>query len=235
MARLILMFKEQVIKEFPFLKDSMTIGRKPDNDITIDNLAISGHHARIDKTGSAFVLNDLQSTNGTFVNNKKIASHSLNHGDNIQIGKHLVLFLASEKEKPSEIDMDKTMVLDPVKQRELLAKQASGAPETQKQEKVGIITFIDGSDLGEIQLTKKLTRIGKSDNSEVKLSGLFMGATAATISKRPSGYTITYTGSLTKLRVNGQLIKDSARLKDFDTIEIGSYKFQFYQKELKKS
>jgi len=86
-----------------------------------------------------------------------------------------------------------------------------------------------------VELTKKLTRIGKAENAEVRLSGLFMGATAATISKRPSGYTISYTGGMTKLKVNGQVVKESIPLKDFDTVEIGSYKFQFYQKEVKPS
>ena len=60
MAKVILMFKDKVIKEFPFVKESMGIGRKPDNDIIIDNLAVSGHHARIDKTKDAFVLTDMQ-------------------------------------------------------------------------------------------------------------------------------------------------------------------------------
>ena len=97
MARLILTFNKQVIKEFPFEKDGMTIGRKPENDIQIDNLAVSSFHARIDKTGSDFILTDLQSTNGTFIKDKKIVSHKLKHGDNIVIGKHVLLFLASEK------------------------------------------------------------------------------------------------------------------------------------------
>ena len=97
MAKLVLMFNEQVIREFPFVKESMSIGRKPENDIHIDNLGVSGNHAKIDKTGFAYTLTDLQSTNGTFVNEKKIVSHSLKHGDSITIGKHVVLFLASEK------------------------------------------------------------------------------------------------------------------------------------------
>jgi len=87
--------------------------------------------------------------------------------------------------------------------------------------------------LGEIELIKKLTRIGKAGTSEIRLSGMMMGATAATISKRPSGYTIAFTGGRTKLKVNGQVVQDSVPLKDFDTIEIGSHKFQFYQKEAK--
>ncbi|MBW1775926.1 MAG: FHA domain-containing protein, partial [Deltaproteobacteria bacterium] len=87
--------------------------------------------------------------------------------------------------------------------------------------------------LGEFELSKKLTKIGKTDTSEIRLSGLLMGATAATISRRPSGYTISFAGGMSKLKVNGDVVKDSVSLKDFDTIEIGSFKFQFYQKDVK--
>ena len=236
MAKLVLMFNKQVLKEYPFNKESMTIGRKQGNDICIDNLAVSGYHARIDKTDHQYILTDLQSTNGTFVNDKKISSHKLRHGDNIIIGKHVLLFVASEKErqeaeKAREPEFNKTMMLDTEKQRELLAKQETLVTPPKKPNKIGVLSFIDGSKLGEVELSKKLTRIGKSKNVEIKLSGLFMGATAATISRRPSGYTITYTGGLSKLKVNGEVVKGSVPLKDFDTIELGSYKFQFYQKE----
>jgi hypothetical protein len=83
MATLILMFNKQVIKEYPLLKDSVSIGRQHDNTVVIDNLAVSGYHARIDMAGSAYILTDLQSTNGTFVNDEKIVSQKLAHGDNI--------------------------------------------------------------------------------------------------------------------------------------------------------
>ena len=242
MARIILTFNKQVIKEFPFSKDSLTVGRKAENDIQIDNLAVSSHHARIDKTGPDFILTDLQSTNGTFIKDKKIVTHKLKHGDNIVVGKHVLLFLASDKGAPDEaedepMDMDKTMMLDTVKQRELLAKaKAGGGKPAVAEEKHGMLTFLEGvpeGQDGEIELAKKLTRIGKSENSEVRLSGLLMSATVATISRRPSGYTITFAGGMTKLKVNGEVVKESAPLKDFDTIEIGSYKCQFYQKGAK--
>ncbi|MFH1350945.1 MAG: FHA domain-containing protein [Pseudomonadota bacterium] len=237
MARFILTFNKQVIKEFPFSKESITIGRKPDNTIIIDNLAVSGYHARIDKAGSDFILTDLQSTNGTFVNRKKIVSQKLSHGDNIIIGKHIILFVASEGEKAEvkeeKLDLDKTMMLDTVQQKELLARDKVGAQAQKVPEKIGVVNFIDGSDLGEIELTKKLTKIGKTDTSEIRLSGMLMGSTAATISRRPSGYTISFIGGMAKLKVNGEVVKESVPLKDFDTIELGSYKFQFYEKEIK--
>jgi pSer/pThr/pTyr-binding forkhead associated (FHA) protein len=239
MAKLILTFNKQVIKEYPFTKDSITMGRQEENTIVIDNLAVSGYHAKIDKIGGEYILTDLQSTNGTFVNEQKIVSHKLSHGDNIVIGKHVILFVTTEKEKPDgggkdkKLPLDKTMLLDTAKQRELLAKQKVVSSTAKLPVKIGVVSFIDDSDLGEIELTKKLTKIGKAETSEIKLSGLLMGATAATISRRPSGYAVSFAGGMTRLKVNGKVIKDSVPLNDFDTIELGSYKFQFYQKEVK--
>lgn len=237
MARFILTFNKQVIKEFPFLEQGITIGRNPDNTIVIDNLAVSGYHARIDKAGPDLILTDLQSTNGVFVNKQKIVSHKLSHGDNIMIGKHVILFVAPEKAKEGvqekKMDMDKTMMLDTAMHRELLAKQREVAGVQKPVEKIGVINFISGSDLGEIDLNKKLMKIGKADTSDIKLSGMLMGATAATISRRPSGYTISFMGGMTKLKVNGEVIKESVSLKEFDTVELGSYKFQFYEKDVK--
>jgi len=234
MARLILVFNKKVIKDYSFVKENMTIGRDEGNDIVIDNLAVSGFHARIDKTGDSYILTDLQSTNGTFVNDKKIISHKLQHKDKIIIGKHIVFFALSQEEqaKLQEAELDRTMILDTAKQKELLAKQAEekGIDVAGKKEKIGVISFIQGSDQGEIQLRKKLTKIGKAETSEIRLSGFRMPHIAATISRRPNGYAITSTGG-TKIKVNNEVIKESYFLKDFDTIEIGSYKFQFYTEE----
>jgi len=240
MPRLVLTFNDQVIKEYPFLKESVTIGRNSDNAIVIDNLAVSGYHARIDKTGSDYILTDLQSTNGTFVKDKKVVTHRLSHGDDIAIGKHAILFVATEQKEDAEdetkqIDLDKTMMLDTAKQRELLSKQKIEVVPQKRPKKLGVLSFIDGSGLEDIELTKKLTKIGKADSSEIRLTGLFMAGTAATISRRPSGYTISYAGGVTKLRVNGEVIKDYVPLKDFDTIEVGSFKFQFYEREVNES
>jgi predicted component of type VI protein secretion system len=234
MARVILVFNKKVIAEYPFAKNSMTIGRSEGNDIVIDNLAVSSLHARIDKAEDAYILTDLQSTNGTFVNDKRIVSHRLQHKDKIIVGKHLLFFALSKEEqaKGKEAVLDETMILDTARQKDLLAKQAErkGMEVAAKKEKIGVINFIDGSSQGEIELSKKLTKIGKSETSEIPLDGFFMPPTAATISRRPNGYAITPTGK-TKVKVNNQVVKESHFLKDFDTIEIGSFKFQFYTQE----
>jgi hypothetical protein len=234
MARLILMFNKQVVKEYPLDKEGVTIGRNEDNTIMVDNLAVSGYHARIDLAGKDHILTDLQSTNGTFVNDKKVVSHKLSHGDNVIVGKHVILFVGTGREAEAKtdqqkVDMDKTMMLDTAKQKELLAKQQGALQAAKAAEKIGVVSFIEGADLGEIELRKKLTKIGKAETSEMRLPGLFMPATAATISRRPSGYVLTTMGA--KIKVNGQVIADNIALNEFDTIEIGKIKFQFFYKK----
>jgi pSer/pThr/pTyr-binding forkhead associated (FHA) protein len=234
MARLILMFNKQVVKEYPLDKEGVTIGRNEDNTIVVDNLAVSGYHARIDLAGKDHILTDLQSTNGTFVNDKKVVSHKLSHGDNVIVGKHVILFVGTGREAEAKtdqqkVDMDKTMMLDTAKQKELLAKQQGALQAAKAAEKIGVVSFIEGADLGEIELRKKLTKIGKAETSEIRLPGLFMPATAATISRRPSGYVLTTMGA--KIKVNGQAIADNIALNEFDTIEIGKTKFQFFYKK----
>ena len=235
MARLILMFNKQIVKEVPLLTGSITIGRHEDNGIVIDNLSVSTFHARIDKTGTHYLLTDLQSTNGTYVNDQRITSRKLANGDHILVGKHVLVFVAldqQESKDENEPTLNKTMILDTLKQRQLLARQKTPATPLRAAKKTGVVSFIDESGLGEIELTKKLIKIGKSETCEIRLSGLLMGTTAATISRRPTGYVITFTGGMTKLKVNGKTVRDSVQLNEFDTVELGSYKFQFYQKEL---
>lgn len=92
--RLVLRFDGQDVQEFVLDKQDVTIGRTANNDIAIDNLAISSHHATVYATASGAELVDMNSTNGTFVNDKKIERHHLQDGDIITIGKHQILFFS---------------------------------------------------------------------------------------------------------------------------------------------
>src|SRR5579859_6241192 len=94
MPKLLLKFNAAVIKEIPFDKDSLSVGRKSDNDIVVDNPAISGHHCRIMKEGASFFVEDLESTNGTYVNEKRVQKAPLRHNDVIGIAKHALVFVA---------------------------------------------------------------------------------------------------------------------------------------------
>lgn len=231
MPTLTLTFKDNVIAKYSIKPgQSLTIGRKESNDIAIENLAVSGHHAKVDSVGEGFLLTDLQSKNGSFVNKELVQSHWLKHEDQILIGKHTLVFTYDEdEEKPAEAagGMDQTMIMDTDKYRDMLAQAIPKAEAAAaEQEPVGVLSYLAGGE-GEIKLTKKLTKIGKSSTCDIVIGGLMMGATAATISKRPKGYSISYVGGMTKPKVNGETVKESVNLKEFDVIEIGSIKLQF--------
>ena len=231
MPTLTLTFKDNTIATYRIEEgQSVTIGRKASNNVPIENLAVSGHHAKIDSVGEGFLLTDLQSKNGSFVNKELVSSHWLKDGDNILIGKHTLIFTYDEGEtKPDEAaaSMDQTMVMDTDKYRDMLAQAIPKAEKAAAKEPVGMLSYLAGGE-GEIKLVKKLIKIGKSDTSDIVVKGLTMGATAATISKRPQGYSLSYVGGMAKPKVNGATVKESVTLKEFDEIEIGSVKLQFY-------
>jgi pSer/pThr/pTyr-binding forkhead associated (FHA) protein len=129
MPKLILQFEDRVLSESVIGPQGVKIGRLPNNQVVIDNPAVSGHHARVIRDGDKCILEDLQSTNGTFVNEKAVTRHELRSGDVILIGKHTILFDGRASEEPVEdTDADSvpelggTMVLDTAQQRLLLAK-----------------------------------------------------------------------------------------------------------------
>jgi pSer/pThr/pTyr-binding forkhead associated (FHA) protein len=114
MAKVILALKNRVLKEYSLQKTSIPIGRQWDNSIVLDDPNVSGYHAKMDRMGPDYILTDLQSTNGTLVNGKKIVSHKLTHGDNISIGEHSLLFIASGKtmvDAEEENPLGKTVIM----------------------------------------------------------------------------------------------------------------------------
>jgi pSer/pThr/pTyr-binding forkhead associated (FHA) protein len=229
MPTVTLKFKENVLGVFTLQPGkSLTIGRKQGNDILIENLAVSGHHAKIDAIGEGYLVTDLQSKNGSFVNRESIASHWLKHGDVITIGKHTLEFTYEAGEaRPAETPgaMDQTVVMDTDKYRDMMTKSLSATTPVAASPS-GVLSFLKGGE-GEIELTQKITKIGKNAASDIVVGGLMIGQTAATISKRPNGYSLAYVEGMTKPKVNGETVKDSVMLKEFDNIEIGSLKMQF--------
>src|SRR5271154_2164439 len=111
MARLILSLDGHVLAEYNMNKERYTIGRLPDNDIRIDNPAVSGHHSLIINILNDSFLEDLNSTNGTYVNGKLIKKHALQHGDVVTAGHHQLRFVAEDES--AQDDFEKTMVIQP--------------------------------------------------------------------------------------------------------------------------
>jgi pSer/pThr/pTyr-binding forkhead associated (FHA) protein len=130
MPILTLKFKNKSIGDYQLQKGvSLTIGRRKNNDVVIENLAVSGHHAKIDSVGDGFVLIDLKSKNGSFVNEQIINSHWLQQGDVINIGKHSLIFEYGEGEQIPDDDSDKiekTMVMETSQYRSMVERSQPG-------------------------------------------------------------------------------------------------------------
>ena len=246
MFKLVLKFQDAVLEEFTFDKTPVTIGRRYDNDVVIDNMAVSGHHAAIEEEDPNFyVLVDLESLNGTFLNDEKVSREKIFDGDVFIVGKHTLGFVdlrpATERPTREEAELKAkgsfrdTVILDTKAQQELLAKQAAakGEPDTpqparpKKVDFQGSLTVISGGTPQIIDMNKRLIRLGKGPECEVKCSGLLVGKTAALINKRPNGFFLAYAEGLKKPEVNGQVVATQVQLQDGDEIVIGSTRMTF--------
>ncbi len=235
MPILTLKFKDTAIGDYQLQKGlSLTIGRRKNNDVVIENLAVSGHHAKIDSVGDGFVLIDLQSKNGSFVNEQIIQTHWLKEGDVINIGKHSLAFNYSEGEQVPGDDSDKiekTMVMDTSQYRSMMKKSKPDLPKTitrgDNKGSFGRLAFLAGGS-GKIMLSEGITQIGTHPKSDIVIKGLWVGKTAVTISTRPGGFYLNYVGGIAKPKINDKTIKHSAILNDLDIIDIGSTKLQFH-------
>lgn len=233
MAKVLLKFKEAVVKEVPLNQDVITIGRKADNDIVIDNQAVSGYHARIKKEGRSFFIEDANSLNGTYLNGQKMSKGELHNGDIVLIGVHtLDIFLEKEREADTNgfalrgRSIDETVVIAAEDQKKILASQDKEKPEI-----LGGFIVIEGStEKRDYLLRERVTTIGKEDGAGIHLRGFFAPKVAALVNRRREGYFITPAGGRT-LKVNGQKVDHKYDLKDGDIVEAGGLKLQYYIKE----
>lgn len=235
MPTLTLLFMDKELGVYKIEKGKpITIGRHDDNDIVIENLGASSHHAKIDDIKGSFLFTDLESTNGSFINEERVVSRRLKKGDVITIAKHSLIFNYEEgEEEPEDLaaTMNKTMVMDTKEHRAMLEKKTVTQPaDAQEKKKVATLSFLTGQ-YGEKPLTKKMTKIGKGADADIVVKGLLIGDTVATISSRPNGYYLSYVGGMTKPKVNGSIVKQTVKLNEFDVIEIGPVKAEFYFKE----
>jgi len=217
--KIFLKFNEQVLKEIPLDKPRLTIGRKPDNDLVIDNPAVSGHHALIFSQEGAFFIEDLESTNGTFVNDAKIQKEKLKNSDLVAVGQHVLIYQDEIAAPPKEL----------LKAAQGTMKTAAVGGET--TEKVGRLTVVSGeTDRKEYELTGRLTVIGAEDTATVKLTGWFAPKNAAFISRRGSAYVISMPDGAKKITVNGLAVQGKKQLCDNDSIVIAGVHIQFFLK-----
>jgi pSer/pThr/pTyr-binding forkhead associated (FHA) protein len=230
MARLILNLDGHTLAEYNMTKERYTVGRLPDNDVRIDNPAVSGHHSLIINILNDSFIEDLNSTNGTYVNGKLIKKHALQHGDKITIGHHQIRFADQQAEEDEQDDFEKTMVINPRSQDEEALEQARRAVDEEAPANGSArngeilparLQVLTGEFSGrEVSLAKSLTTLGRPDGHVVA------------ITRRPNGYYIVRVSGKTSVdepQVNGHSLGVTAlQLQDSDVLELSGVKLGFF-------
>jgi pSer/pThr/pTyr-binding forkhead associated (FHA) protein len=225
MPKMIVSIDGVVIKEVQLTKDRTSLGRRPYNDIVIDNLAVSGEHAVLQLTGNEVYLEDLNSTNGTYVNGKAVKKQLLQNNDTVEIGKYKIKFI---NEAPG-VTFEKTMIMKAGMVPPVMPKPAApaGAAASQGAETAsaelggltGSIKVLSGAAAGrEVPLVKVVTTIGKP------------GVAVAAITKRPHGFVVAHVEGSNKPTINGAAIgAEPVTLKNGDLLELAGTQMQFVQ------
>jgi len=237
MTKLILTQNDQVIKEYPLNKECLTVGRRPENDIQIDNLAISGQHCQIINILNDSFIEDLNSTNGTIVNDRPIKKHALANGDVIKLGDHQLKYvneLASTAAASDEFA--KTMIIrtdamgmpmhEADAQVEESVEKISEAIAQAEPEPAPVVTevkkaklrILNGTNANrELELTKPMTTLGRP------------GVQVAAITRRDNGYSIVHVEGKEDQSpiINGKATgKGIHPLRDQDIIEVAGIKME---------
>ena len=230
MGKLVVSLDGVVIKDVQITKDKTTLGRRPYNDIVIDNLAVSGEHAVLQMAGNDVFIEDLNSTNGTYINGKAIKKQLLAHNDTVEIGKYKIKYLVDESG-----EYEKTMIMRPAgtaaqpfaAQSTPLLQPGQGSPfgslggvmpsAPAAQATPASIKVLNGAAAGrEVTLTKVVTTVGKP------------GVQVASLTKRPNGYAFSHVEGTSRPSVNGvPLVGDSVPLRNGDVIELAGTQMQF--------
>jgi len=215
MGKLVVSLDGVVIKEVQITKDKTTLGRRPYNDIVIDNLAVSGEHAVLQMVGADVFIEDLNSTNGTYINGKAIKKQLLAHNDTVEIGKYKIKYLVDDS-----ADYEKTMIMRPASSGAAPAPATSGfgaLGDGAHSGQPASIKVLNGAAAGrEVALTKVVTTVGKP------------GVQVASITRRPGGYAFAHVEGSARPSVNGvPLSTDSIPLRNGDVIELAGTQMQF--------
>lgn len=215
MPKMIVSIDGVVIKEVPLTKERTTVGRRPYNDVVIDNLAVSGEHAVIHMLGQEVEIEDLGSTNGTYVNARAVKRQELRNGDTIEVGKYKIRFLHEVEGQ----NFEKTMVFKPGMVPPLVSASRpaplGAAPATIS----AVIRVMSGAAAGrEVALQKVVTTIGKP------------GVAVASITKRHQGFVLSHVEGPDMPLLNGASIGASpVPLKNGDRLELAGTEMQFEQ------
>lgn len=204
MSKVILMYNKKVLDQFELEQGDTKIGRRPGSDIVVDNMAVSGEHANIFTIGDDSFIQDLGSTNGTFVNNKRVTKHHLKHGDVITIGKHSLSYVNEGQIKPAE-DFAKTVIISP-----------PGAGDDAATGRKAALYVLSGPNSGKrIEVSKRITNLGSA------------GRRSGIITRNDEGFVLD-AGADESPKLNGRPIpKGGAKLKNGDVVEVAGTRLQF--------
>jgi hypothetical protein len=217
MPKMIVSIDGVVIKEVQLTKDRTSLGRRPYNDIVIDNLAVSGEHAVLQMSGNEVYLEDLNSTNGTYVNGKAVKKLLLQNSDTVEIGKYKIKYV----NEAAVAGFEKTMVIK-AGSAGLVPPAPAGSPVAPVEAGANLsaaIKVMSGAAAGrEVALVKVVTTIGKP------------GVAVAAITKRPQGFVVAHVEGAGKPTLNGAPIgAEPVVLKNGDMLELAGTQMQFVQ------
>ena len=221
MGKLVVSLDGVVIKEVQITKDKTTLGRRPYNDIVIDNLAVSGEHAVLQMVAADVFIEDLNSTNGTYINGKAVKKQLLAHNDTVEIGKYKIKYLlddSNEYEKTVIMRAGSNAVAAPVS-ADLHATASGLAATPAGPVTIATIKVLNGAAAGrEVTLTKVVTTVGKP------------GVQVASITRRPNGYVFAHVEGALRPSVNGNpLVGETVALRNGDVIDLAGTQMQFMQ------
>jgi len=219
-AKLLVKLHDQGSRSIDLTADSFSIGRKPDNDLPIDDHTVSSRHAKIVRVQSVYFLEDLKSTNGTAVNGKPVERAQLHDADVITIGQHRIIFQdntpSAATSVPASSDLDQTLAIS--------GKHLAVAPSITAK----VVITSGKTDRLEYHLTKRANLIGSQEGAAIRLTGWFAPKAVALISSRGSGFTISPSEGSKRLLVNGRDVSAPQTLKDGDGIEVAGVSMTFY-------
>ncbi len=227
MPEIIVKYEDKIIEKFITEKKRVTIGRTPDNDITLDNRGVSRRHAQIEFNDNQAVIIDNESLNGTFVNSRRISEEILKENDSINIGKYTLVYHPIPEKQNAPFEMDGTMVLQTRKQRELIEKDQRNKELTGK---VGTSLLLGeaGSEVEQFVLDKNVVTIGKSSLANIKAKGMFISGIQTKIMQEDDGFWVVNLGKKGKTKVNGEDI-DRRMLRNDDIIQVGKTFYRFIE------
>ncbi len=223
MAKITVLFGNQVQAEYNLDKDELRVGRAADCEIVVDNMGVSRHHCSIVRSGEGWAVADQGSNNGTFVSGKRVdGTQDLKHKERIVLGKHSLEYDAHGTADPAKAAAasggggggggEMTMFVDPEQMKKM-------QEELKKGGQAMVLSIIQGGREVKVQLVKQETIIGKIPGADIPVRGMFVKPIQAKVIKSDSGHRLVSMGGFRSVKVNGRKVSDS-NLNPGDVLQV---------------